>query len=97
MAKCTIYKTVLKEREQEMKRLETFNTWPVPFISTEDLANSGFMYLGEDDKVRCVSGDIVVHSWEEDDIPDEEHQKLSPNCPLFMSKDTKRGKYHCIV
>ena len=40
-------------------------------------------FSGGRDSVQCFHCGVILHSWEESDIPDEEHKKHSPNC-VFM-------------
>ena len=70
----------------EKCRLETFLNWPIPYISVQELAKSGFYYLGLGDKVKCNFCDLEVHKWAAGDIPKNEHKKWSPHCPLMLGK-----------
>lgn len=64
-------------------RLESFVNWPIPYICIRTLAASGFYYvpaLGLD-AVRCFYCNVVLSTFEADDIVDNEHILLSPDCP----------------
>jgi Inhibitor of Apoptosis domain len=64
------------------ERLQTFTDWPKPYISTYNLAKNGFYYKGLGDKVCCYSCKINIFDWNKNDIIEEEHFRLSPNCML---------------
>src|SRR6266705_11867 len=81
--------------DMEKTRLETFNSWPLPWISVFELAKTGFYYLNEGDKVRCHYCAVVIYNWEATDVPKDVHKKLSPDCPMLngMSiRNVKLGK-----
>lgn len=61
-------------------RLKTFDSWPVPFISKQELAAAGFYYTQRNDRVLCYYCNIDVGNWEVGDDPFGEHIKHSPNC-----------------
>ena len=63
-------------------RLQTFKNWPHEFISPTQLAENGFIFTGESDRVRCVFCQVQMKSWEEGDSLAEEHRNQSPECPL---------------
>lgn len=55
--------------------------WPHPYIKTTDLVDSGFYFLGVNDRVQCAYCDIVLEEWEEaDNDVFLEHLRLSPKC-----------------
>ena len=62
-------------------RLRTFNDWPSQIRPDKfALAQSGFVYLGKSDMVKCFCCGIVCHEWKTDDNAWLEHQKHSQNC-----------------
>ncbi|AAQ21613.1 iap-3 [Cryptophlebia leucotreta granulovirus] len=69
--------------ESEVERLKTFVDWPVVFLSPQLLAKNGFYYLGRSDEVRCAFCKVEIMRWKEDDDPETEHRKWSPQCSLF--------------
>ncbi|AAQ99055.1 inhibitor of apoptosis protein [Neodiprion lecontei nucleopolyhedrovirus] len=84
----------------EKKRLESFDSWPVKYIKSEDLAKSGFYYTGISDIVRCFDCRIEIKHWKEHDDPTYEHRRWSERCrmvreitcgnvPLELNNDVK--------
>lgn len=69
--------------QDEEQRLKTFINWPLTFISKHSLAEDGFYYTGKNDIVRCAFCQIEIGYWEKDDIPNAEHKRWNPNCPLI--------------
>lgn len=74
----------------ESGRLASFANWPVPFIAPKDLAQTGFYYLKDGDKVKCAFCSVIVCRWENGDKADTEHARQSPNCP-FLVKNSQNG------
>lgn len=67
----------------EAKRLETFYDWPSNmFVSKEDLARNGFIYLHVSDRTQCVFCRGVLSGWERGDVVAEEHKRHCPECPF---------------
>ena len=74
----------------EQYRLQTFAWgWPETApVSPQELANSGFYYLGNLDRVRCVFCDLTLRDWDRGDIADNEHMRHSGNmCPFLLETD----------
>ncbi|XP_003747090.1 baculoviral IAP repeat-containing protein 7 [Galendromus occidentalis] len=67
------------------QRLETFAHWPKPQIDPKRLANAGFYYLQEGDKVRCAWCRGVIGEWEPSDVPFDEHAKFFKTCPFILN------------
>lgn len=88
----------------EHKRVKTFASWPVKFISHKDMAAAGFYYiyppghkydicdchLSYNDTVRCAFCGIMLEKWEKGDDPITEHQKWAPLCPFIRDKTVKK-------
>lgn len=75
--------------KSERERLKTFvYVWPLYSPSPRELARDGLFYLGDADKVQCAFCRAVLFSWNVDDIPSNEHCKLSPFCPFVLSLTT---------
>lgn len=79
------------EPDQEIKyiffdeRLKSFKNWPVekkqkPF----ELADAGFYYSGEDDRVICFSCNGSLLSWVENDEPWTQHAFYYPWCSFIL-------------
>lgn len=71
----------------ESERLKTFDAWPLDNPKPEDLANVGFFYLSEEDKVQCVFCHGIVSHWENHDDPLREHSRHFSFCPFIMGRD----------
>ena len=57
-----------------LTRLTTFSAWPCSMPqSPEDLAESGFVYLGVGDHVQCFFCGGGLKNWDADNLPVEEH------------------------
>lgn len=68
---------------RELVRLQTFRIWPrTNSARPDDLAKAAFFYTGTGDKVRCAFCRDVKGSWSPADVPDDEHRKISPDCPF---------------
>ena len=87
-----------KEKELEMtkkwlpkafaeKRLLTFRKWPHAKPSAKEMADAGFFYEGDRDRVRCFWCYILLQDWETKDDPFEEHAKWSGKCPVFGKQE----------
>lgn len=58
-------------------------------VKLYDLASAGFYPKDNDmmsDKVICFCCKVEVENWGQNDIPDEEHRILSPDCPYRREK-----------
>ncbi|XP_003739005.1 death-associated inhibitor of apoptosis 1 [Galendromus occidentalis] len=59
-------------------RLASFGAdWPLDFenVSPRKLADNGFVYLGNEDHVKCFACGKELQNWEETDNIVEEHQR----------------------
>jgi len=64
-------------------RLQTFEKWPVVLRHLSDeLVDSGFFYLGQDDSVCCFVCGGCLRNWKLSDDPWEEHAVHYPRCLL---------------
>lgn len=73
---------------KESERVRTFSFgWPhkSDIINIEELAQAGFYYTYDHDQVACVFCDILLHTWESNDIPIIEHYKYSPRCLMLTN------------
>ena len=74
-------------------RLRTFDTWPKQMIPNKyDLAQQGFVYTGQSDKVTCFQCGVVLKDWERTDDPWIEHSKWSPHCDYLKMIGCDRGQ-----
>ena len=67
------------------ERLATFQNWPPRSpISAESLAEAGFCYMGEGDRVRCATCGGGLRGWERGDEAWGEHLRHFPACKFVM-------------
>lgn len=60
--------------ETESSRLATFSKFPLNAnASIQDLAKNGFIYIGPDDKVKCVFCCIELYDWHCEDVIRDQH------------------------
>lgn len=78
--------------QDEEQRLKTFTNWPLTFISKNSLAEDGFYYTGKADIVRCAFCQLEVGYWETGDVPNAEHKRWNPNCPLVKGAIRNNGQ-----
>ena len=69
----------------------TFNSMSNPWPHTPDtsplpseLADAGFYYTGQGDRVRCFHCGLVLHSWEPTGMPWHAHARYSPSCAYLI-------------
>ena len=77
----------LKSFYYEQERLESFDSWPIPWINPKSLAENGFYYLKHKDKVACIFCGIIINKWLIDDDIEKKHQSNSLGCPLLLNKN----------
>lgn len=74
---------------REDERLRSFKTWSIDYISSEELARTGFFYLCNTyDLTQCFFCKIILGAWDEEDDIVKEHLRWSPKCPLILRKST---------
>lgn len=67
----------------ERDRLKTFGPWKQSYhVTPLDLTKNGFIYRGPEDRVKCVFCRKIIYKWEEGDVVEEEHRRISPKCPF---------------
>jgi Inhibitor of Apoptosis domain/Zinc finger, C3HC4 type (RING finger) len=71
------------------ERLGSFRigNWPLAFMNPKPLAEAGFFYLCNRDRVQCAFCRVVVCGFAPGDDPLEEHQRHFPRCPFLMAYD----------
>lgn len=75
--------TTIQNREFciEAHRLLSFENWPVGIKQRpKELAEAGFFYTGQGDRVVCFSCNGGLYHWEEQDVPWEQHAKWYSDC-----------------
>ncbi|NWT84640.1 XIAP ligase, partial [Lanius ludovicianus] len=74
----------VQEWAQERDRLGTFVGFPQGCpISVLALAQAGFVYTGEGDKVKCFSCHTTIEGWVPGDSAVKRHKQLAPNCKFI--------------
>ncbi len=80
------------EYERESARLATFSKFPVTcYVSAEELAQAGFIYLGHSDRVQCAFCKGVLKNWVPGDRAWQEHQRHFPYCPFMQNPLSTRS------
>lgn len=78
---------VIKLCNSELIRLSTYETWVGEAFAIR-LAESGFFFTGQTDRVKCYFCHSQKENWSPADTPSLVHKKLNANCPLI----TKPGE-----
>ncbi|MCW4345383.1 MAG: baculoviral IAP repeat-containing protein [Candidatus Thiodiazotropha endolucinida] len=83
-------------------RILTFHNWPKQIIPDKFcLAQAGFYYTGQSDVTVCFACNLKLNQWDRQDMPWEEHKRLSPDCrylkmvgygEISESEDTTMGQ-----
>ncbi|XP_063420312.1 baculoviral IAP repeat-containing protein 3-like [Mytilus trossulus] len=64
-------------------RLSTYQSWPRTLKQKpNDLAATGLYYKGTRDTCQCFMCGGILSGWDTEDIPQAEHKKWFPKCPL---------------
>lgn len=72
----------------EQARLQTFSLWPLSApVRARDLAQAGFYYSGQSDRVQCFCCGGKLSDWENGDDPWNEHSRHYPNCFFILGHD----------
>ncbi|CAG0892350.1 unnamed protein product [Darwinula stevensoni] len=75
-------------------RFQSFEFFPKKFIvSVHELARWGLYYTGIRDETACIFCRVILHNWEFQDSPYEEHRRFSPNCPLIKGRNVMDISY----
>lgn len=82
--------------QDENTRLETFQNWPLTFITPQQLAKAGFYYINRSDQVKCAWCQGVIGQWEPNDDPLREHLRFFGSCPKARSLDTSNDSFELI-
>ena len=74
-------------------RVRTYDgRWKHPTLSAEVMAEAGFYFFHEPDAIKCYACGIKLKNWDINDLPDEEHEKWSPSCPLVIANKSYNVK-----
>jgi hypothetical protein len=66
-------------------RLKTFRHWPVTArIFKESLAEAGFFYFNDRDRVQCAFCLVVIGDWQYGDDAMTQHRRQNPRCPFAL-------------
>ncbi|NXX89787.1 XIAP ligase, partial [Centropus bengalensis] len=84
-----------QEEAQEHYRLGTFVGFPLDCpVSVSALAQAGFVYTGEGDKVKCFSCRRTIDGWAPGDSAVERHKQLSPDCKFITESTLLENNIH---
>ncbi|NXH21358.1 XIAP ligase, partial [Bucco capensis] len=84
-----------QEWAQEHCRLRTFAEFPLDCpVSASALAQAGFVYTGEGDKVKCFSCHTTIEGWAPGDSAVERHKNLSPSCKFVTESALLENNIH---
>ena len=65
-------------------RMKTFKNWPKQIVQQpKELAQAGFYYIGEGDKVKCFYCGLVLYNWLTCDNPVCEHKQHGFTCKFI--------------
>ena len=79
--------TIYSEYFHLEKRIRTLNSWPKnDIVKSEDMAASGFFYMGVSDVVTCHHCGITLANWESGDNVDEQHFRYNKHCTFLHFK-----------
>ena len=68
-------------------RCKTFDNWPIShLISPMTMAEAGFIYTGDGDKVQCFVCGGYIYNWIDDVCPLNEHVSSFPECRFAQTK-----------
>ncbi|XP_013407019.1 inhibitor of apoptosis protein-like [Lingula anatina] len=68
-------------------RLGTFVNWPADNpLRAADLAEAGFIHMGQGDMVKCVYCGVMIRNFEPGDTAMGEHSRYSQECPFVLKK-----------
>ncbi|RWR99177.1 Baculoviral IAP repeat-containing protein 2-like protein, partial [Dinothrombium tinctorium] len=75
--------SIMRDENERLYSFEIGN-WNIDYINKKELANAGFFYLMNNDRVQCAFCRGVICEWEPGDNPIEEHKKHYPRCPFIL-------------
>ncbi|XP_076820309.1 uncharacterized protein LOC143465733 isoform X2 [Clavelina lepadiformis] len=88
------HKTLLESLDlsKEEDRVSTFGKWTNQAMRGEDLAKTGYFYLGDGDRVQCYKCGGAVRFWKKGDAADEEHRRFFPQCSALKGDNQADDK-----
>lgn len=82
-----------KDMSTFQKRLQSYEGWPTNKAQTpHTLAECGFYYSGESDKVICYFCGVGAHNWLPEDNPWIEHALFSNKCTYLLVNKAKANQ-----
>ncbi|KAH9500067.1 Baculoviral IAP repeat-containing protein 3 [Bulinus truncatus] len=76
-----------REYKESVRLLSFKDKWLEEyFVTPEDLARNGFIFVGPGDRVKCVFCLNYLRGWEANDTVEEEHRSHFPDCPFVLGK-----------
>lgn len=80
-----VIKPYYSQYSVEVARLNSFESWPKDMTQKPaDMADAGFFYTKQNDKVICYFCGGGVKDWTPGDIPWEEHARFFQSCPYVL-------------
>ena len=90
----TPFTSMKKSLMSESERLHTFIGWSNT-IEPVALAESGFFYLRNQDRVMCIFCDGVLSNWTVSDNSRERHERELPNCSFMLGQPVGNIPTNC--
>ena len=56
----------------------------------KEMADAGYYYMGQSDRVKCFHCDTICENWEAEDVPWVEHARWIPRC-IFIKQAKRDG------
>lgn len=66
-----------------------FQKWPVESLDPKDMAEAGFFYLLNGDRVQCPFCEVVIDNWTPGQDPLLRHQAVNPHCDFIKGYDVQ--------
>ncbi|XP_043927008.1 baculoviral IAP repeat-containing protein 2-like isoform X2 [Protopterus annectens] len=84
------------DMSSEEARIKSFHSWPLTFLSSEELAKAGFYFVGPGDKVACFSCGGQLKNLEPRDDVVSEHRRHYPDCSFVSDKlQSRKPQENC--
>lgn len=82
-----------KSMKDIKRRNASFLLWPIwGKAEPGKLADAGFFFTGDDDKVKCTGCETEISNWKNvKESPMEVHKRASPACPIVLQYEASAG------
>ena len=78
---------LLRDGKERLRSFQVGN-WSYD-VDPVEMAEAGFYYLQNQDRVQCIYCEIVLDGWHAEDDPLLEHARHSPRCSFIVGNDVK--------